>query len=103
VNTDVVSRSKTTVGASGLGASWLEILKEPGSTVDVDIWTDSVDIGKSVDVEVKTTTMIRMDFRTRETHRREAVKKMAESGAMGPANAEAAPTVESSTRKRHFV
>ncbi len=57
VDADVVSMNKTTDGALGIGTRWLEVLKVPGSTVDVDLWMDSVDPGKSVGVEVKSSTM----------------------------------------------
>lgn len=38
--------------------------------------------------------MIRMDFPKRETDRLALVKRMAESGELDPANAEAAPAIE---------
>ena len=57
VDADVVSMTKTTDGPLGAGAKWLEVLKLPGSTIDVELWINSVDHGKSVDVEFKTRTM----------------------------------------------
>ncbi len=54
---DVVSMTRTTDAPVGAGAKWLEVLKVPGSTIDIDLWITSVDPGKSVDVEFKSKAM----------------------------------------------
>ena len=54
---DVVSMTKTTDGPPGTGTKWLEVLEVPGSKVAVDLWIDSIDLGKSVDVGFKSKTM----------------------------------------------
>jgi hypothetical protein len=54
---DVVSMTKTTDTALGAGTNWLEVLKVPGSIIDVDLWKNSVDPGKSVDFEFEMKAM----------------------------------------------
>ena len=54
---DVVSMTLTTDGPLGARTKWLEVLKVPGSTIDVDLWINSVDPGKSVDTEFRTKAM----------------------------------------------
>ena len=54
---DVVSVIKQTDGPIGVGTKWIESLKVPMSTVNVDLWITGTDPGKSMDVEFSSNAM----------------------------------------------
>ena len=56
-DSDIVSMNKTTDVPLGPGTKWVEVLKVPGSVVDIDLWINSVDPGRSIDIEFSSKAM----------------------------------------------
>lgn len=49
-DSDVISMTKQTDGPIGVDTKWVESMKVPGSTIDVDVWITAIDPGRSIDV-----------------------------------------------------
>jgi hypothetical protein len=56
-DSDIVSMNKATDAPLGPGTTWVEVLKVPGSVVDIDLWINSVDPGRLIDIEFKSKAM----------------------------------------------